>query len=85
METKSRYEVINEMEDKKRQMIVERDGFDDLLAQKKKQIKQFERTLEDAKEELDEFVKTKEAKTDTLNELIKSIDESLQRLSSQKK
>lgn len=81
METKSRYEVIAELEDKKRSLIQERDSFPDKIIKLKKEIKFDERELEDKKEELMEFEKTVEERKETIKELITSIDDSLKRLS----
>ena len=82
METKSRYEVICELEDKKRNLILERDSFEDQVRSREKNIKKLERELEDIKEELEEFKETKEERKTTIAELIASVDDSLTRLSS---
>jgi hypothetical protein len=47
METKSRYEVIAELEDKKRVLIKERDGLDDEVKDKELNIKNLERRKAD--------------------------------------
>ena len=56
MEVKSRYEVISDLESKKRELIRERDGFKDRIKDTKKSIRESERELEDAKEDLADFV-----------------------------
>lgn len=54
METKSRYEVIADLEGKKRELIREHDGFEDAVQAKKLEIKNLERSSEDiVKQELD--------------------------------
>ena len=78
-ETKSRYEVIAELEDKKRRMIQERESFPDKIKQENRRIRDAERELADSKEELIEFEKTVEDRKKTIAELIKSIDDSLAR------
>jgi len=80
METKSRYEVIAELEGQKRQLILQRDSFSDHIENKLKHIKLLKREVEDEEEELDKFKKTVEEKKDTIKELIASVDESLKRL-----
>lgn len=79
METKSRYEVIAEMEEKKRDFIVQRDGADLLTWAKKKEIKNLKRQLEDKEEELVEFIKQIDARKATLDILIEGMDDTLSR------
>lgn len=90
METKSRYQVISELEQQKRQLIVERDNLNDRLNEKEKKIKekerekeddvrQYDRQIADLKDELDNFKKTLAERKETIKELIKSVDESLAR------
>lgn len=96
METKSRYEVIADLEDKKRGLIKERDSLNDVLKNKEKQIKLKERQksdtillidreLTDLNEDLDNFKSTIDVKKETLQELIKSVDESLDRFNKMNK
>ena len=80
METKSRYEVIADLEEKKRSLIVERDSSELALHQKGKGIKEIKRQLEDAEEELKEFEESLEQRKETITELINSVDDSLKRL-----
>ena len=47
METKSRYEVMSDLENQKRQLIRERDGLDDQLKLQRKELKDFERQKSD--------------------------------------
>lgn len=80
IETKSRYEVIADAEERKRKLILERDGLDKSLKARKQTIKNLKRELEDEEEEVKNFEESLEQQKVTLNELIKSIDESLKRL-----
>ena len=80
METKSRYEVICELEEKKRSLIVERDSSGLAIQTKEKAIKQIKRQVEDAEEELEEFKESLKQRRETLTELITSVDDSLKRL-----
>jgi len=91
METKSRYEVIAELEANKRNLIRERDGLADQLLAKEKQIKErerqkedynraWDRQIEDLNEDIKNFKATLEEKKQTVNDLIKGLDESLNRL-----
>ena len=79
METKSRYEVIAELEAKKRNYIQTRDGFDDELKEHQKELKYLKRQIEDKEEEIANFKISAKEKVVTYNELIKSIDASLER------
>lgn len=85
METKSRYEVIAELEEKKRGFIIERDSLEQITKNKGKEIKNLKRQLEDMEENLEEFKETLKEKRETLNELIKSVDESLKRFETMSK
>ena len=90
METKSRYEVIAELETKKRELIKERDGLNDTLLDKEKKLKvgerqkadtivNMDRQLEDIKEDITNFKNSLVEKKETINELIKSVNDSLDR------
>jgi len=81
IDIKSRYEVISELEEKKRKLIVERDNFPDIIKAKKRSIRNAERELEDDKEELKDYEKSVEDRKNTIKELITSIDKSLERFS----
>jgi len=80
METKSRYEVISDLEEKKREFIKERDSFDDQVRYKLKQIKLAKRQIEDMEEDMEEYEKGIDDRKLTIIELIKSVDASLERL-----
>ena len=88
--TKSRYEVISELETKKRSLIQERDGLDDSLKEKERELKDMQRhkndtvitldrKIEDVNEDLDNFKNSMKEKKETIKELIKSVDDSLAR------
>lgn len=90
METKSRYEVIAELETKKRELIKERDGLNDTLLDKEKKLKvgerqkadtivNMDRQLEDIKEDITNFKNSLVEKKETISELIKSVNDSLDR------
>ena len=90
METKSRYEVIAELETQKRDLIREQNTLEDQLKGKEKNfrelhrnkddtIQRFDRQIEDMQEDLDFFKKTMDDKKETITQLIKSIDDSLER------
>jgi septal ring factor EnvC (AmiA/AmiB activator) len=85
MDIKSRYEVIAEREERKRNLIQERDGFDDRLKKMRNGIRDDERELQDTKDDLKEFEKTIEDRKKTIKELITSVEDSLKRLSNLKK
>ena len=78
-ETKSRYEVISELEDRKRKLIMERDGFPDIIRRKKKAIRDLKRELEDMEEDVSEYEASVDERKQTINDLIESIDTSLKK------
>jgi len=92
METKSRYEVISDLERQKRNLILERDNFKDEIAEKEQAVKElvrekadanvrFDRRLEDVEKELKDFKSNVDEKKETIKELIKSVEASLERFS----
>lgn len=81
METKSRYEVVAELEEKKRNLIREGDGFNKVLLAKKKQLRELKREVEDEEQEIKEFEDSMEDSKKTIKTLIESIDDSLKRFS----
>lgn len=85
MEIKSRYEVMSELEEKKRTLIIGRDGLNERLRHMKKELRDSEREIEDTKEDIKAFEDSIKDKEKTNIELIKSIDDSLKRLSDIKK
>ena len=84
METKSRYEVIAELEEKKRELILEGDNIDSKLKFKERELKELKRRIEDKEEEIKEFKDKMKQMKDTNKELIKSIDDSLKRFENMK-
>lgn len=80
METKSRYDVISELEQKKIALIKEREGYPDKIRAKKREIRELERELDDQKEELKDMEDSIEERKETIKELIDSVDDSLKRL-----
>jgi len=95
METKSRYEVISELEQKRRTLIQERDGLNDVLINKQAELKKMsrqksdtvlimDRQIEDKQEEITHFEKTLKERRETIIELINSVNESLKRFESSK-
>lgn len=95
METKSRYEVISDLERQKRDLIRERDGFTDKVFEKERAVKDLERKksdtiviidrqLDDLKVDLEQYKKTMDERKVTVQTLIDSIDTSLAKFGSQK-
>jgi len=96
METKSRYEVISDLESQKRQLILEKDSLDEELKNKEKALEKvmrqkedntviLDRQIADAKDDVENFkTRMKELKV-TKETLIKSVDESLKRFSEMQK
>ena len=77
METKSRYEIIAELEEKKSKLITQASRVDlneNLL----------KRNIEKAQEELDEFLVRKDIEKANIKDQLESIEKSLNRLDSQK-
>lgn len=90
MEIKSRYQVISDLEEKKRSLIEERDNLNQQKLQKEKEVKNVERNkddqaiawdrkIEDCKEDLSNFEANMTERKETIVELIKSVDDSLER------
>ena len=95
METKSRYEVMADLEERKRKLISERDGLEEALLERQKELKLHDRKVEDLQRQLDRqredlvegisnFEAMMESKKATLNELIASVDQSLARFNTNK-
>lgn len=88
METKSRYEVLKELQDKKMQLVTEKAALKDQVAAKEKEIKMFKRAMEDKSEDLEVFKKSLPDKETTYNILIEQAEAAIKNLSefgSQKK
>ena len=80
MEIKSRYEVIAQLEEKKRDLIISRDSLDSTLKSLERELKELNREVEDKEEQIAEFKNSMKEQKATTEELIKSVDESLKRL-----
>ena len=78
METKSRYEIMSELEEKKHDLMNQLNSIDLREARMKNEI-------ESMKKDLEEFQDTKELRVEGLKEQVESIDNSLKRFNSQKK
>lgn len=96
METKSRYEVISDLESQKRNLIQQRDGLNNELKNKEKeivlternktdQVQAWDRKIADLKEDRQNFEDSMSEQKETIIELIKSVDASLERFSSANK
>jgi len=96
METKSRYEVISDLESQKRKLIQTRDSLNDELRLKEKAVKDMERAkadkdliydrnIQDLTDDLENFRATINERKDTIIELIKSVDDSLARFNTLQK
>ena len=79
IETKSRYEVIADLEKQKRTLIVDRDSLDKQLNQKQKELRDLRREVEDAEEDIKNFKDSMASQKETTEALIKSVDDSLNR------
>jgi len=79
MNTKSRYEVIAELEEKKRNLIIQKDGLEDKLNEMRRSLRNIKREAEDQEEEIELFIKNKQRQEETFDELIKSTEDSLKR------
>ena len=88
METKSRYEVISELEEKRRGLISEKQRLQENVRAKEQKIKihdrnfedmkrQMEREREDLVSDLENYKETLDQREETIDELIKSVDNSL--------
>lgn len=82
METKSRYEVIADLERQKRQMIQDRGNLDEGKVVREKAIKDLKRQVEDKEEDLTNYIKSIDNKKEIIDEMLKSIDDALKRFDS---
>ena len=91
-EVKSRYEVISDLEQQKRDLITQRDSLKDQLNKKKLEfinmerqksdtITAYDRKLDDMKVDMKLFEETMEEKKTTIKELISGVEASLERFS----
>jgi len=79
METKSRYEVIAELEEKKRNYILSRDGLKNKLKLMERKLRDTRREYEDEQEAVKDFKEDIKEQEKTYDTLIKSVEESLNR------
>ena len=95
METKSRYEIIENLENQKRNLIREKNSFPDEVLKKEKNIKLFNRNweeevknhnqrLEDLNDDLKAYNDSIKDKVFMIDELIRSVDASLERFNNKK-
>ena len=80
MDIKSRYEVIADLEEKKRDLIIQRDNLDRNLIMLERELLELNRNVEDKKLEIKEYKDSMKLNKETTKELIKSVDASLDRL-----
>ena len=96
METKSRYEVIADLEQQRRDLITQKNSLNEEVLKKEKVIKlkkrqmddlnrQINRELEDLEEDLENFKNSLDEKKETIKELIMSVDGSLEKFNAQGK
>lgn len=78
METKSRYQVIAELERQRRELMQKKQQLDNELFNKRRGIKELTRTLEDEQEELNELIENRDESRRVIDEMIKSVDQTLQ-------
>ena len=78
METKSRYEIMSDLEEKKTKLINAQASMGLVEAQ-------LNRDIELAKEKLQEFLIGKDINTENIKDQLESIEKSLSRIHSQKK
>ena len=83
METKSRYEVLAQLEENKRKLIVDRDSLQDEVKKKERVIKIKKRELEDLEEDLHIFIESLEPRKQTIQALIDSVDDGIKRFQTQ--
>jgi hypothetical protein len=80
METKSRFEVLKELNDKKESLLREKNTLDEQLLAKKREYKKNQRIMEDAVEEISQFEKSIPDKKNYIDELIKATEASISSL-----
>ena len=83
METKSRYEVLAELEAKKRELMIGKANIDQVTKLKEREIKELKREIEDKEEDLEDYKSRIEEEKKNYDALIQSVDESLKRFTSQ--
>src|SRR3990167_3847929 len=81
METKSRYEILKELNDKKEALMREKESIELAKFNYLKEIKKRERELEDYKEGVEAWKKNIPRQIELITDLIKSVDASINSLS----
>lgn len=81
METKSRYEVINELEQQKREFLERKQQLKQQLRDKRVHIRNIERGLEDLREEIKEFEQDIPDREIAIDAMIESVNQGLERMS----
>ena len=80
---------MSELEAKKRELIKEKNSFEEILFNKEKALKKFKRVWtqqeEDMNDDIEHFKKTMEEKKKTIEILIQSVDDSLAKFNEQPK
>jgi uncharacterized protein HemX len=84
METKSRYEILKELNDKKQNYIIEKSRIDDVIKAKERKLKQMSRDLEDLKEEIAEMKSKVKEQEKTYDILIAEVEKSIEGLTHMK-
>ena len=79
METKSRYEVLADLENQKRQLIVGKSVLDDEVRIKEIEIRDLKRNLEDKEDNLKDFKDKLKEKKSVQDDLIATVEEGLKR------
>jgi len=84
METKSRYEILKELNDKKQGYIISKSQLKEQVHQKELEVKQMTRDLEDLKEELVHLQSNVKDNGETYDVLIKEVEKSIEGLTHMK-
>lgn len=82
--TKSRYEVVSDLESQKRELMKSKENLDLAVMKKEKEIKGLKREVEDAEDDLKEYKETLKDRKNTIDLQLESIDDALKRLSQTK-
>lgn len=82
MDAKSRYQIISELEEKKRKIIQDKENFELKGNEFERNLKNMRRQIEDYQDAYAEYKKDKDKRVKTFDVMINSIDESLQKINS---
>lgn len=80
METKSRYEIMNEMNERKQGLIIKKANLKEELRHRQKEVKAKERALEDLKDDVKAFEESMKEQEQAYDLLIKEVDNSMEKL-----